>query len=45
MQANWSGEVVSMSAIKILHQRVILAESNVDEFVPNAEPAADVHGL
>jgi hypothetical protein len=34
-----------MSAIKIHGQRVILAESNADEFAPDAAPAADIHGL
>lgn len=34
-----------MSAIKILSPRVILIEGNADEFVPNAESAAGMHGF
>ena len=34
-----------MSAIKIHSPRVILVEGSADEFVPRAEPAADMHGF
>ncbi|MGA2728454.1 MAG: hypothetical protein ABSE96_11605 [Terracidiphilus sp.] len=34
-----------MSEIKIHGQRAILIEGNADEFVPNSEPAAGMHGF
>lgn len=34
-----------MSAIKIHSPRVILVEGAAEEFVPNVEPAADMHGF